>query len=135
MKIRSGFVSNSSTSSFMIYGAFFRFEKLCKNEKFINTIKKIAEKDGYDISDFEELTYKIASDVGTGDIINEMLGDSFLCCEEIPGERDVYIGQSWENIKDDETGREFKLKITEELRAIFGKDVICDTHKEAFANY
>jgi hypothetical protein len=135
MKIRQGFVSNSSTSSFMIYGAFFRFDKLCKNEKFINTIKKIAEKDGYDISDIEESAYKIAENIGIGDIIDEMLGDSFLRCEEVPEEKDVYIGQSWEKIKDDETGREFKLKITEELRAIFGKDVICDTHKEAFANY
>jgi len=88
MKIRSGFVSNSSSSSFLIYGTYIDADVMDCN--------KVEEK--LKGSDFE-IEYGEDSSYG------------------------VYIGESWDNIGDDETGFQFKKRITEELQKIFGPDI------------
>ena len=86
MKIRSGFVSNSSTSSFCIYGIMYRFEN---------------SKDGYD--GWDELE-KIFKDTGI----------SIHSGPEYSDSDGYYIGREYTSIKDNETGLQFK-KSTEDI--------------------
>lgn len=96
MKIRTGFVSNSSTTSFCIYGMDIEEENL-KNE--IN-------------DDFNEwidaLSEKIDLEIHYG------------------YDSDPYLGISWCNIKDDETGKELKERVEEILKKYL-KEVKCYT--------
>lgn len=46
MKIRMGFVSNSSTSSFLIYGAMFESYKISKDENRYSVAEKLEEESG-----------------------------------------------------------------------------------------
>lgn len=87
MKIRNGFVSNSSSSSFLIYGAL--FEDI--NEDTVENIEETVEK-----------------------------SNSFLEVERVPEEFDrIFVGLSWDKVRDDETGLEFKNKIENELNRLF----------------
>lgn len=96
MKIRQGFISNSSTTSFCIYGA-------CLDD------------DQMPILESKE------------DLVNK------FGLEEHRGEcGDHYIGRSWDRIKDDETGAQFKESIRAALKEIFGKDFECHTIEEAY---
>jgi hypothetical protein len=51
--------------------------------------------------------------------------------ENIDGEAH-FIGIPWRNIKDDETGAEFKARIEAKMKELFGDDVKCGTHEEAW---
>jgi hypothetical protein len=81
MKLRNGFVSNSSTSSFLIFG-------VC-----------------------------IEGNYETSEKIDEIITKLNLGLEvHAPGDYDsVYIGQSWDEVGDDETGLQFKDRVTAEL--------------------
>jgi hypothetical protein len=92
MKIRSGFVSNSSSSSFLIYGSSINVEeaysKLFPGKDVPNKYKAT-----------KEITDKLGLDRYSTDF-------------------DDYIGISWDCIGDDETGGQFKLKINKALEQI-----------------
>jgi hypothetical protein len=80
MKIRNGFVSNSSSSSFVIYGVHLSDEY---RSKIYNTY------------------------------------DDFLEINHIPyvsNYDDVYLGRSWSEVKDDETGKQFKERVEKEIK-------------------
>jgi|WetSurMetagenome_2_1015567.scaffolds.fasta_scaffold142667_4 hypothetical protein len=85
MKIRNGFVSNSSSSSFLIYGSFI-------TDSQINGISR--------------------------EVLEKIIEDNKLDIETFFGEGDdyQYIGKSWDSIKDDETGKQFKSHIEEEVK-------------------
>ena len=89
MKIRVGFVSNSSSSSFLIYGAVVSDD----------TMKHELEKEGL---------------------------------SEIYGQDDTYIGLSWDQIKDDESGAQFKQRIRDAIKKVCGPDVKCQTFSESW---
>ena len=93
MKLRTGFVSNSSSTSFLIYGAEITREDRDKFE---------------------------ASHTNTN-------LDTFYGPES--GNR--FIGKSWSSIKDEETGKQFKDSIKEEIKTILGHEVDCYTFEEA----
>ncbi len=105
MKIREGFVSNSSTTSFCIYGLYLDSEAI--REKFnLDT-----EADLYD-----ELETKFGSDVSLN---------------FDPYDDGCWIGLDWPTIRDYETGAEFKQRV----KYIFDKVGITDelgTHQEAW---
>ena len=50
--------------------------------------------------------------------------DVMGCCQ--------FLGISWSSIDDDETGSEFKARIEEKMKMLFGDDVKCGTHEEAW---
>jgi len=97
LKIRIGFVSNSSSESFLIYGAMVKDEDMT-------------------------------------DEVYEQLRGGELEIEHRPDYEERYIGKSWDSIKDDQTGKEFKDDIQAKITKIFGADVKCGTHSEAWYN-
>jgi hypothetical protein len=111
MKIRSGFVSNSSSSSFCIYGTYMTFNEILEKVKSSLTEDEIEE--------LEEDEY----------LLREMLEEK-TSMTVYSSEGDYWIGRSWADIGDDETGSEFKESVKGELETILGPDIDCRTHEE-----
>jgi len=113
MKIRMGFVSNSSTSSFCIYGAIVdRDDIVALKER----LDKIDEDEEDDYEYMESRAFHLGLEYHTG-------GD---------GDDREFIGISWPSIGEDETGAQFKTRV-EGLVALFcGKPMECETHEEAY---
>lgn len=89
MKVRKGFVSNSSTSSFCIYG-------VCIDNK--------------------ELVKRTGTD--------DLWGMTELFTSSGPDYYDevTYIGASWDGIKDDETGADFRARVQAAIKELLGDD-------------
>lgn len=110
MKIRFGFVSNSSTTSFCLYGGM---------------IDDKEDKDGNSPAENK---------------IKEM--NSFLQRKMTQGygdwDNNVMIGLPPESIKDDETGAEFKKRVEDEIRRVFGdilgEDFSCSWYTTGWYN-
>jgi hypothetical protein len=103
MKVRTAFVSNSSSTSFCIYG-------ICIEENLIPSSKFQAFHD-------QDQKYEFVADIGL-DLIYS--GD----------DTSTYIGRHWCNIQDDETGKEFKQSVVKRLAKLGIKEepeTHCDT--------
>lgn len=107
MKIRSDYVSNSSSSSFMIVGEVFSEEK----------IYDIGKKLGFVTDDDYETTWDIV----------EKIAEKF----DIKYERGIEnyydewcLGLHYSDMKDSETKKEFENRIAEKLKELTGKK--CD---------
>jgi hypothetical protein len=105
MKVRQGFVSNSSSSSFVIYGAW------VKEEDIKNALDEKAREE------IEEDSY----------MIQEYMYDLPMYVHFDYEDRDVAFGRGFSSIKDDETGKEFKESVEKSLEETFGKKIKCDT--------
>lgn len=62
-------------------------------------------------------------------IVEKMCPDLSI---DIPYDSTVYIGKSWDEVKDDQTGAQFKEEVKEQLKKVFGEDIECDTYSEAW---
>ena len=96
MKIRTGFVSNSSSSSFLIYGIYLSSAEVEK----LGGLSKLLK--GTDL-DFHN-----------------------------PPECDYFVGVSWDAVKDDETGAQFKERVARQISEKFGSEQSCDTYSESW---
>jgi len=113
MKLRRGFVSNSSTTSFLIYGICMDGADISKRLSDKGLIKMEEDEESYDLYECENLFpgYEITS---------------------CPDTDDYFIGPSWDSIGDDETGREFREKIEKKFKELLGDDITCSTYQEAW---
>lgn len=113
MKIRNGFVSNSSSSSFIAYGK----EVNLTNEEILKAIKKI-DKGKYKelIEEYKEEDWDIddLDSYELYEILGDLLEKSIEYCTNDDG--GCYFGIPYENIGDDETGRQFKDRIENALK-------------------
>lgn len=125
MKIRTGFVSNSSSTSFCIYG-------ICMDEDEIrNSIVNTENMTEEDVVRLAKL--KLNDDIeDDGDIyeILEMLTNKYNLSFHISEENECYIGRDFTSIKDDETGKEFKDSTVNILKAIFGDKIEASIFEE-----
>ena len=104
MKIRNGFVSNSSSSSFCIYGTYLEFEDLIKMSIQNNIITSKEAKDFEKNGEWYELETMINNKTGLELNLDE--------------ESNAWIGRSWSEIGDDETGTQFKDSVEQKLREL-----------------
>src|ERR1035437_1771005 len=103
MKSRSSFVSNSSTSSFLIYGII--------------------------VSDLNFLTSDLDIDIDT--MIEDLKLDLVT---HSPDGDDTYVERSWDNVKDDQTGKQFKESVEADVTKLFKlvNTPKCKTHEYAW---
>ena len=125
MKVRVGFVSNSSSTSFCIYGTTF--------SDMSEVIELITE-----IGSDEMIAKQAKSLLADGDDDLSELLENWAAKEKLyftrgPSGDGVYIGREWTTIKDDETGGQFKKGVEEKLKTIFGK-VACHSHEESWTD-
>ena len=125
MKTRVGFVSNSSSSSFCIYGICIDEETAkealinygVSEEELSDGVSEYAdgglwfekrklEKEGKTPEEIKEIIQKKKEQ-------NPMFGMEVQCPYE-----DLFIGKSWSNIGDNETGAQFKNKIQQQLEKV-----------------
>lgn len=152
MKTRQGFVSNSSTSSFCIYGTALRLDN---DISIIETLQKIKKEDktfyekciknyhgDEDIKDellnIDQLTSKQTEKLEKVDLqrdnydVIETLAEIFEFELFSPGyDNECYFGKSWSKIKDDETGKQFKDYVNQMVKSLFNKND-CETIEEAW---
>lgn len=121
MKIRMGFVSNSSSSSFAIYGTRVDsnevLDMLLKHKKITKKqYNKCQEEDNSEVGDI--IDWGRCMDNFNNSLV--LVGD-FECYETL------YIGRELASIDDDETGKQFKESTEKELKDLFGKEMDCET--------
>jgi hypothetical protein len=119
MKIRQGFVSNSSSSSFLIYGV-----SVEDNDKLVEALKLTdEEKEGWE----DEGNWFLTELFDDKDDSNLELQTAY------DGEY-LYLGRSWSSVGDNETGLEFKNSIQKDINKLLGEndDSKCSTISEAW---
>jgi hypothetical protein len=137
MKIRQGFVSNSSSSSFCIYGITVEesevkealIAKGATEEDFADGLYEFFDSWSYDYKKREgKLT---AEDIAEQEAKFFQPGDGFDFHSPYDyGE--IYLGVEWSSIGDDETGSQFRARIEAKLTELFGKETSCSTLEEAW---
>jgi hypothetical protein len=118
MKIRTGFVSNSSSSSFLIYGV-----EMEQDE----AERLLLEKLGMTQEEYEEKL-----DGCISELAYEAFKSTKLSCEVPYDGEYVYIGLSWSAVGGEETGNQFKARVESLIEGALGKKMPCGTYREAW---
>lgn len=153
MKIRTGFVSNSSTSSFLIYGASIGevdtdaliqslkeqegFEEA--KENFIKKYEEYAEKySTYNATTFDDMIAETVEQEGIYEFLswtwpkwsgNEAWEDISI---ESPPYDNLYVGLDPRDMKDDETLAEFKERAKNAVSVLSSEELKLGWHKMAW---
>ena len=115
MKIRNGFISNSSTTNFCIYGAALDFEKI------ENKALDLGCKCKYEEGDRGSRLYEYVKAIKDHFRLNNL--HSFVWEEDYDCDNDVMIGADLEEYfekEENKTPKEIKKETKEILREIFG---------------
>jgi len=107
MKIRSGFVSNSSSSSFCVYGA-----EISNYKEILFKKSGIGEK------------YGISCEQCNLSEIGESIKDLEASTCNSEGES-LYVGRCYTTLKDDETGKQFRDDVKQKIKDLIGEEVKC----------
>jgi len=100
MKIRTDFVSNSSSSSFVLWGVSFDKDELEQKLRDAN----VALSDEFNEEDYNGF-------------IDQWIDENFNYDEFVSGDYEVVFGMKPDEMKDDETLKQFKERIFEKLVA------------------
>jgi hypothetical protein len=101
MKIRTDFVSNSSSSSFVLWGVDFDVNELAQKLKDAGLLKEDENADEYSDMPLYEFFENAGFDYG----------------ESVIGDDAVVLGMRPDEMKDDETLAQFKQRVVEKLKA------------------
>lgn len=112
MKIRTGFVSNSSSSSFAIFGIEESSSTLAEYLAAMSVKPVLPE--GVEPEDVEE-------DEIDSYQVKELIEEKGLACYD-DDSGTLYVGLDFDSLGDDETKNQFKARIAAKLKEIFGKD-------------
>ncbi len=144
MKTRNGFVSNSSSSSFLIYGVYdpdvdidvstFVDLEILKPKWETWHKDRLEKYDWHKDETFEEFLEGVMED-GIGEalyILDSILGEGFNFEHHSPFGDYHYFGVDPRKMDDNETMGEFKERITKMCKDIFGDDVEAGWHEYAW---
>ena len=133
MRVRFGFVSNSSASSFLIYGVYLEDMSgvTIGDEMAASMLEEInAYRSKYSSAPYTSIE-DWASDDFNG-VIHGIAKSIGVAYESMPECDGAFIGASWDEVGDEETGAQFKERVRAALVPVLGEDVRCGTIQEAW---